>query len=181
MLQQSYVSGSRSQSALEMPLVIPQTVWFAGLAFFLAVALLLLARALHACLRGDLDDVFRLIGSKSAVAEAKEEIRRSSARSTAERQQMTAAVSPGRAARRAGSSIAVAAGMGLVGLILNQLYSPMPLTRMLGELAWSTTSNFILTAIPVLHHVRRDPAAQRNRRAHVQRAGPVAAPGCRAG
>ena len=47
-----------------------------------------------------------------------------------------------------GSSIAVAAGMGLVGLILNQAYSPMPLTRMLGELTWSTTSNFILTAIP---------------------------------
>ena len=47
-----------------------------------------------------------------------------------------------------GSSIAVAAGMGLVGLILNQLYSTMPLTRMLGELTWSTSSNFILTAIP---------------------------------
>jgi tripartite ATP-independent transporter DctM subunit len=47
-----------------------------------------------------------------------------------------------------GSSIAVAAGMGLVGMILNQLYSSMPLTRMLGELAWSTSSNFILTAIP---------------------------------
>jgi C4-dicarboxylate transporter DctM subunit len=47
-----------------------------------------------------------------------------------------------------GSSIAVAAGMGLVGLILNQLYSQMPLTRILGELTWSTSSNFILTAIP---------------------------------
>ena len=47
-----------------------------------------------------------------------------------------------------GSSIAVAAGMGLTGLILNQLYSAMPLTRMLGELTWSTSSNFILTAIP---------------------------------
>jgi C4-dicarboxylate transporter, DctM subunit len=47
-----------------------------------------------------------------------------------------------------GSSIAVAAGMGLVGLILNQLYSAMPLTRMLGELTWATSSNFILTAIP---------------------------------
>ena len=46
-----------------------------------------------------------------------------------------------------GSSIAVAAGMGL-RLILNQIYSPMPLTRMLGELTWSTTSNFILAAIP---------------------------------
>jgi C4-dicarboxylate transporter DctM subunit len=47
-----------------------------------------------------------------------------------------------------GSSIAVAAGMLLTGLVLNQIYSPMPLTRMMGELAWSTTSNFILTAIP---------------------------------
>jgi C4-dicarboxylate transporter DctM subunit len=47
-----------------------------------------------------------------------------------------------------GSSIAVAAGMALTGLILNQVYSPMPLTRMLGELTWSTSSNFILTAIP---------------------------------
>ena len=30
-----------------------------------------------------------------------------------------------------GSSIAVAAGMGLVGVILNQIYTPMPLTRIL--------------------------------------------------
>ena len=47
-----------------------------------------------------------------------------------------------------GSSIAVAAGMGLVGLILNQFFSQMPLSRILGELTWSTTNNFILTAIP---------------------------------
>ncbi len=47
-----------------------------------------------------------------------------------------------------GSSIAVAAGMGLTGVILNGIYTPMPLTRVLGELTWSTTSNFILTAIP---------------------------------
>jgi TRAP-type C4-dicarboxylate transport system permease small subunit len=73
-LQQSYVSGSRSLSAIEMPLVIPQGLWFAGLAFFVAVALLLLARALFAFLTGDLGKLFELIGSKSAVAEAKEEI-----------------------------------------------------------------------------------------------------------
>jgi TRAP-type C4-dicarboxylate transport system permease small subunit len=73
-LQQSYVSSSRSLSALEMPLVIPQALWFAGLAFFVAVALLLLARALLAYVGGDLDKLFGLIGSKSAVAEAKEEI-----------------------------------------------------------------------------------------------------------
>lgn len=47
-----------------------------------------------------------------------------------------------------GSSIAVAAGMGLAGLLLNEIYSSMPMTRIVGELTWSTTSNFILTAIP---------------------------------
>ncbi len=73
-LRLSYESGSRSQSALETPLAIPQAVWLAGLAFFVAVALLLLARALLAWARGDLDDLFRLIGSKSATVEAKEEI-----------------------------------------------------------------------------------------------------------
>jgi len=74
MLSLSYASGSRSMSALETPLAIPQTVWVVGLAFFVAVALLLLARALPAYVRGDLDRLFQAIGSKSAVAEAKEEI-----------------------------------------------------------------------------------------------------------
>lgn len=73
-LRLSYESGSRSQSALETPLAIPQAVWLAGLAFFVAVALLLLARALVAWARGDLDGLFRLIGSKSATVEAEEEI-----------------------------------------------------------------------------------------------------------
>ena len=61
---------------------------------------------------------------------------------------MTAAVSLIVLLAVLGSSIAVAAGMGLTGVILNQIYSSMPLTRILGELTWSTTSNFILTAIP---------------------------------
>jgi tripartite ATP-independent transporter DctM subunit len=61
---------------------------------------------------------------------------------------MTAAVSLIVLLAVLGSSIAVAAGMGLTGVILNQIYSTMPLTRILGELSWSTTSNFILTAIP---------------------------------
>jgi TRAP-type C4-dicarboxylate transport system permease small subunit len=73
-LRQSYVSSSRSLSALEIPLVIPQTLWVAGLAFFVAVALLLLARALPAYLKGDFAGLFESIGSKSAVAEAKEEV-----------------------------------------------------------------------------------------------------------
>jgi len=72
--RQSYVSDSHSQSAIEMPLVLPQGLWFAGLAFFFAVALLLLARAIHAWIGGNLDELFRVIGSKSAVEEAKEEV-----------------------------------------------------------------------------------------------------------
>jgi tripartite ATP-independent transporter DctM subunit len=61
---------------------------------------------------------------------------------------MTAAVSLVVLLAVLGSSIAVAAGMGLVGVILNQIYSQMPLTRILGELTWSTTTSFVLTAIP---------------------------------
>jgi TRAP-type C4-dicarboxylate transport system permease small subunit len=73
-VRQSWVSGSRSQSELETLLVIPQALWFAGLAFFVAVAVLLLVRALVAVFRRDLDALFATIGSKSAVAEAEEEV-----------------------------------------------------------------------------------------------------------
>ena len=72
--QLSYVSDSHSQSAIEMPLAIPQGVWFVGLVFFVAVALLLMVRALLALRNAQLDELFRLIGSKSSLAEAKEEI-----------------------------------------------------------------------------------------------------------
>jgi len=61
---------------------------------------------------------------------------------------MTAAVSLIILLAILGSSIAVAAGMGLTGILLGQIYSSMPMQRILGELTWSTTSNFILTAIP---------------------------------
>ena len=53
-LRQSYVSNSHSLSEIEAPLVIPQALWFSGLVFFVMVALLLLARSLHAFFRGDL-------------------------------------------------------------------------------------------------------------------------------
>ena len=72
----------------------------------------------------------------------------SSGQSSKRAKPMTAAVSLIVLLVILGSSIAVAAGMGLTGVILNQFYSSMPLTRILGELTWSTTSNFILTAIP---------------------------------
>ena len=47
-----------------------------------------------------------------------------------------------------GASIPVGIGMGILALILNQMYSPLPLTVMLGELTWSSSNGFILVAVP---------------------------------
>ncbi|HKA45258.1 MAG TPA: TRAP transporter small permease [Burkholderiales bacterium] len=74
-LSLSWASNSHSQSAIEMPLIYPQGLWFAGLAFFVMVAVLLVARAVRALIAGRPDELFRLIGSKSAVDEAEEEIK----------------------------------------------------------------------------------------------------------
>ncbi|MCC6469910.1 MAG: TRAP transporter large permease [Alphaproteobacteria bacterium] len=47
-----------------------------------------------------------------------------------------------------GASIPVGIGLGLLGLILNEMYSPLPLTVMLGELTWSSSNSFIMVAVP---------------------------------
>lgn len=73
-VKQSWDSSSRSLSAIEMPLVIPQGLWFAGLLFFVALSALLLVRGLLAFAAGNYTGLFALIGSKSALAEAEEEI-----------------------------------------------------------------------------------------------------------
>jgi C4-dicarboxylate transporter DctM subunit len=48
-----------------------------------------------------------------------------------------------------GLSIPVAAGIGVLGLVLDRLYSPLPLARALGEVSWSASTDFILMAIPL--------------------------------
>ncbi len=48
-----------------------------------------------------------------------------------------------------GISIPVGAALGLLGLILDPLYSMLPLTRALGEVSWSTSNEFLLVAIPL--------------------------------
>lgn len=73
-VKQSWVSDSHSLSAIEAPLVIPQGLWFAGLVFFVLLCALLLVRGLLAFIAGDYPGLFALIGSKSALAEAEEEI-----------------------------------------------------------------------------------------------------------
>jgi TRAP-type C4-dicarboxylate transport system permease small subunit len=74
-VEQSWMSGSRSQSALETPTVIPQLLWFAGLVGFLFVAALLLLHALTLASRGKLREASRAIGTRSAEEEVEDEIR----------------------------------------------------------------------------------------------------------
>jgi TRAP-type C4-dicarboxylate transport system permease small subunit len=73
-VKQSWVSESHSLSAIEAPLIVPQGLWFAGLVFFVLLCVLLLVRGLLAFAQGRYGDLFALIGSKSAVEEAEEEI-----------------------------------------------------------------------------------------------------------
>jgi C4-dicarboxylate transporter, DctM subunit len=48
-----------------------------------------------------------------------------------------------------GLSIPVGAALGVLGLMLDPAFSMLPLTRAIGELAWSTNNEFLLVAIPL--------------------------------
>jgi TRAP-type C4-dicarboxylate transport system permease small subunit len=74
-VQQSWVSGSRSQSALQTPTVLPQSIWLAGLVLFLLVGLVLLAYAASLVARGQAAAAANVISTRSAVEEVKDEIR----------------------------------------------------------------------------------------------------------
>jgi TRAP-type C4-dicarboxylate transport system permease small subunit len=82
---QSWTAGSRSQSALETPTVLPQTLWMAGLVVFLATGLILALRMLQLTLRGELPAVVRAIGTRSAEEEVEDEIRDLRERARAQR------------------------------------------------------------------------------------------------
>jgi tripartite ATP-independent transporter DctM subunit len=45
-------------------------------------------------------------------------------------------------------AIPVAAGLGFLGLALSGIYSKLPLSLAMGEIAWGTSNNFLLVAIP---------------------------------
>ena len=74
-VQQSWVSGSRSQSALATPIVIPQAIWLIGLALFFLLGLALLAYAAALIARGKVAAATRLISTRSAAEEIEDEIR----------------------------------------------------------------------------------------------------------
>ncbi len=48
-----------------------------------------------------------------------------------------------------GLSIPVGAALGVLGLLLDSLYSMLPLSRAMGEMAWGTNNEFLLVAIPL--------------------------------
>jgi TRAP-type C4-dicarboxylate transport system permease small subunit len=73
-LQQSIQSGSRSQSALETPLMIPQALWLAGLLLFLLTGLVLLLHAACLAMARDAGAMAKAIGTRSAEEEVQEEI-----------------------------------------------------------------------------------------------------------
>ena len=72
-LATSWQLSARSNSALKVPLWIPQAFWFGGLALFAGTILLLLARALSALARGDWAAVHALLGARSIKEDADEE------------------------------------------------------------------------------------------------------------
>lgn len=74
-VSQSWISGSRSQSALETPTVIPQAIWIIGLLSFVAIGAILLVTALRLAVAGDGRAMSRLISTRSAEEEVEDEIR----------------------------------------------------------------------------------------------------------
>lgn len=78
--EQSWSSGSRSQSGLETPLVIPQALWLAGFVVFIAIGVVLFLASIERLLAGDRAGAGRLIGSRSAEEEVEEEMRAAAAR-----------------------------------------------------------------------------------------------------
>lgn len=72
-LEQSIISGSRSQSELAVLLAIPQAAWFAGLTFFVVTALVVLVIAITRFVRHDYDTIQRTIGAKTIQEEVAEE------------------------------------------------------------------------------------------------------------
>jgi TRAP-type C4-dicarboxylate transport system permease small subunit len=75
MVAQSWVAGSRSQSALQTPTVIPQFIWLIGLIVFVAIAILLLVHAVVLATGGQHAAVAKLISTRSAEEEVEDEIR----------------------------------------------------------------------------------------------------------
>ena len=65
--------GSTSNSALQTPLWIPQSLWVAGFMFFSFTLFLLVLRAAAFVLRGDVSGVSQIVGIRSVADEVEEQ------------------------------------------------------------------------------------------------------------
>ena len=74
-VEQSWISSSRSHTALETPTVIPQFLWVAGFALHLGVGILLIVQAVLLMARGAHGAATRVISTRSAAEEVEDEIR----------------------------------------------------------------------------------------------------------
>ena len=72
---QSWDSSSRSQSALQTPMVIPQLIWFAGLASFVVTGIVLLVHSVILVSRGEHVAFAKTISTRSAEEEVADEIK----------------------------------------------------------------------------------------------------------
>ncbi|MCO5073950.1 MAG: TRAP transporter large permease [Rhizobiaceae bacterium] len=48
-----------------------------------------------------------------------------------------------------GLGLPIAVGLGLVGMGLSEFFSPMPLSRAIGEVAWTSSTGFLMVSIPL--------------------------------
>lgn len=74
LVSDAYVYDSRSITPMRTPLLIPQALWFAALAFALMTSITLLVLSILALMRGDLGTVKSLIGIPSLDEEIAEEM-----------------------------------------------------------------------------------------------------------
>lgn len=72
-LETSWSLSARSNSALKVPMWIPQALWFAGLALFVSTLILLLTRSLAALVAGDWNAIHALVGARSVREDAEDE------------------------------------------------------------------------------------------------------------
>lgn len=74
LVQQSWISETRSTSALQIPMIVPQIFWLVGIGIFLVTNVVLFAVALRLIFTGRAQTAAKLIGMKSAEEEVQEEL-----------------------------------------------------------------------------------------------------------
>lgn len=73
-VQETLRLDAHSSTPLRTPMIVPQSLWLAGIVFFLICILILLAATISAVVRGDLVEARRLAGAPSVQDEVDEEV-----------------------------------------------------------------------------------------------------------